>query len=96
MIRELLDAHYLRPYPENCRGPVANIDLDMLDADVVGLASQYVEHGALSEHQLPIMQDCLDDANRVLPFLAGDAHVYFAGVRDIAAAVLGEAYREAI
>jgi hypothetical protein len=88
MIAELLAAHYGRPYPAGYRDQIANADLEMLDADVVGLASQYLEHGALTAHQLPIMRGCLEDAERVLPLLEGEAREYFTGVRDLAAAVM--------
>ena len=43
MMRELLEAHCKRPYPAGADLPVANVDLDMLDADVVALASHYLD-----------------------------------------------------
>jgi hypothetical protein len=93
MIRELLEAHYKRPYPAKSHAPVADVDLEMLDADAVGLTSQYLDHRSLSEHQLAIMRGCLADADRVLPLLEGDAHDYFGGVRDLAAAVFADVHR---
>jgi hypothetical protein len=94
MIRELLEAHYSRPYPPGGHTPVANVDLEMLDADVAALASHYLDHHALTEHQLPIMHGCLDEAGRVLPLLEGEAQAYFAAVRDLAAAVIAAIDRE--
>jgi hypothetical protein len=87
-IGELLNAHYTRPYPPHAHIPTGNADLEMLDADVVGLASVYLEQGSLSEHSLPIMRACLLEAQRVLPLLVGETRTYFEGVRDLAAAVL--------
>src|SRR5262249_49777669 len=94
MIHTLLEAHYKRPYPPGAHAPVANVDLEMLDADVAGLASYYVDHRNLTAHQLPIMRGCLEEADRVIPLLNGEAQVYFAGVRDLAAAVLADMDRE--
>jgi len=94
MLRSLLEAHYQRQYPRGAHAPVASVDLQMLDADVAALASHYVDHRHLTEHQLPIMRGCLEDAERVVPLLQGEAQVYFAGVRDLAAAVLADMNRE--
>ena len=94
MIRELLETHYKRPYPSAGHTPIANVDLEMLDADVAGLAAQYLDHRALTEHQLPIMRGCLEDAEQVVPLLQGEARFYFEGVRDLAAAVLADIDRE--
>ena len=94
MIRTLLEAHYRRPYPPDDHAPVASVDLEMLDADVAALVSHYLEHRTLTEHQLPILRGCLDEAERVMPLLHGEAQVYFAGVRDLAAAVLADIDRE--
>ena len=94
MIRDLLEAHYRRPYPAGGHTPVGNVDLEMLDADVAALASHYLDHHTLTEHQLPIMRGCLGEAERVLPLLEGEAGAYFAGVRDLAAAVIADIDRE--
>ncbi len=88
MIDELLAAHYGRPYPSAYRTQIADADIELLDADVVGLASQYLEHGSLTQHQVAMMRGCLEDVERVLPQLSGEAREYFRGVRDLAAGVL--------
>ena len=90
MIRRLLNAHCERPYPPGAHVPVGNSDLEMLDADVVGLTGVYLKHGSLSEHSLPIMRACLEEAEQVLPLLAGETRTYFEGIRDLAAAVLAD------
>lgn len=90
MIRTLLEELEHRKYPMEDRAQIENADLEMLDADVVGLTSQYLDSGALGEFQLPILRACLEDAERVLPSLGGAARSYFEQVRDLAAAVLHE------
>ena len=89
MIAELLDAHLASSFPAGKRGDaVSGIDLVLLDADVAGLASSYLAHGALSESQRLILEGCLNDADRVVSGLSGEAGVYFARVRELAASVL--------
>jgi len=75
-----------RPYPDGAHGAVANVHLDLLDADVAGLVSQLVQHGALTDVQWSILEGCLADADRVLPELDGEVRDYFDQVRTLAAA----------
>ena len=86
MIAELLKQHFARPYPEHDLLPDA--DLELLDADVVGLATSYLDAGRLNEHQVSMLRRCFVEAGAVAPKLQGDARTYFDGVRSIAAAVL--------
>lgn len=89
MIVELLEAHDAAPFPAECRGAeIAAVDLMVLDADVVGLATSYLAAGRLGEAQRLILEGCVTDAERVLPHLDSGARSYFVGVREIAAAVL--------
>ena len=41
MIRELLEAHYKRPYPAESHAPVADVDLEMLDGRCAQLATEH-------------------------------------------------------
>ena len=92
MIVELLEAHYTAPFPAEYRGAeIAAVDLMVLDADVVGLATSYLAAGRLGEAQRLILDGCVTDAERVLPHLDGGARSYFASVRELAAAVLDAA-----
>ena len=96
MIDQLLQAHYQLPYPDGFRIQLANVDLEMLDAEVAGLASSFVEQGRLTAHQLPILRGCLAEAERILPLLDGPAREYFFGLRDLAAEVLKQSGASAV
>jgi len=86
MIEQLLQQHFALPYPGHDLLP--DSDLELLDADVVGLATSYLHGRSLSEQESGMLRRCLVEAEAIVPRLHGDAQVYFEGVRAIAAAVL--------
>ena len=86
MIEQLLQQHFALPYPGHDLLP--DSDLELLDADVVGLATSYLDEGSLKEHESGMLRRCLVELEAIVPRLQGDAQVYFKGLRAIAAAVL--------
>jgi hypothetical protein len=91
MIAQLLQQHFALPYPGHDLLP--DSDLELLDADVVGLATSYLNEGGLNEHELPMLRRCLVETEAIVPRLHGEARAYFEGVRAIAAAVLQDVDR---
>ena len=86
MIAQLLREHFALSYPGHDLLPDANLEL--LGADVVGLATSYLDEGRLTDQALQILRRCVIQADTIVPQLEGEARTYFEGVRAIAVAVL--------
>jgi hypothetical protein len=91
MIAEFLENHLNTPFPPGAHGlDLPNVDLELLDADVVGIAQAYLKEGRLSREQRDILAACIGDIRRIIAQLPGDTHEYFARLHALAVAVLDE------
>jgi len=85
----LLTDHLAAAYPRGVEVP--NSDLEMLDADVAGLATTYRDRGFLTAEQSEILRACAGELRRIGPNLSGGARDYFVRLAELADRVLEEA-----
>ena len=79
-----------RPFPAGYNSEeIKGVDLIMLDTYVASCISTFIgNHGKLDQCRVAILQECLSDLDLVVPLLEGEAHSYFAELRDITRHVL--------
>jgi hypothetical protein len=91
MIAEFLESHLNAPFPPGAHElQLADVDLEMLDADVVGLAESYLKAGRLAPEQRDILEGCVADLRRVFAELPDEMRDYFARLHALGVAVLTE------
>ncbi len=91
MITEFLERHLNAPFPPGAHElHLADVDLELLDADVVGLAQSYLKAGQLVPEQREILEGCVADLRRIIAALPEDMRDYFARLHALAVVVLSE------
>ena len=90
-VRDLVATHGAAPYPSELVGSaeVGGVALILLDADITGFATTFLENGgALRPDQWRMLRDCAADARTVVPQLTGEAWVYFGRLYALSQALL--------
>jgi hypothetical protein len=91
MIAEFLESHLSAPFPPGAHElPLPGVDLEMLDADVVGLAQSYLRAGRLAPEKREILAGCIADLRRTIAALPEEMRDYFARLHALAVVVLNE------
>jgi hypothetical protein len=91
MIVEFLESHLNAPFPPGAHElHLGDVDLELLDANVVGLAQSYLKGGRLVPEQREILEGCVGDLRRIVAALPEDMRDYFARLHALAVAVLSE------
>jgi hypothetical protein len=91
MIAEFLESHLNAPFPPGARDlQGTDLDLDLLDANVVGLAESYLKAGQLTPEQRDILEAGVADLRGVASRLPEGMQDYFGRLHALAVAVLKE------
>jgi hypothetical protein len=91
MIVEFLESHLKAPFPPGAHDfHFGDVDVEVLDAEVVGLAQSYLKAGRLAPEQREILEGCVADLRRIVAALPDDTRDYFARLHALAVAVLSE------
>jgi hypothetical protein len=91
MIAEFLESHLSTPFPQGAHElRLTGVELEMLDADVVGLAQSYLQAGRLAPEQREILASCIADLRRTIGVLPEEMRDYFARLHALAVAVHSE------
>ncbi len=85
----LLREHLAAPYPHGVE--VSDADLEMLDADVAGLATSYRDRRHLTVEQSEILRGCAQELHRIDASLPGGSRDYFRRLAALADALIAEA-----
>ena len=95
MIAKLWSDHYAAPFPKECAGEqIEDIDLVLLDADVTGCISVFLQNGGKLDHwRTAILGLCYRHLAIVVRNLSGEAQGYFWRLETLAGLVL-EAVRD--
>jgi hypothetical protein len=89
MIAEFLESHLNAPFPPGAQElQLPGVDLEMLDADVVGLAQSYLQAGRLAPEQREILAGRIADLRRIVGVLPEEMRDYFARLHALAVVVL--------
>jgi hypothetical protein len=89
LISELWQEHLTAPFPKGFRGKdVSGIDFVLLDANIAGCVSTFLERGALNLYQLSILGLSYRDASHVVPILNEEGAEYFWRLERLAELVL--------
>jgi hypothetical protein len=90
-VRRALVDHTAAPFPVRLGGEeIAGVEVVMLDADVAGCVAIWLGNkGSLDDERRRVLQERLDDLDRVLPLLdVPSEREYFERLRRLAASVL--------
>ena len=91
MIAEFLESHLNAPFPRGAHDlQLGDVDLELLDADVVGLAQSYLRSGRLAPDQREILEAVVANLRAVIAELPEEMRDYFARLHALAVAVLSE------
>jgi hypothetical protein len=91
MIAEFLESHLNAPFPPGAHElHLPDVDLEVLDAEVVGLAQSYLKSGRLAPEQREILVGCIADLRRIIAELPEEVRGYFARLHALAMVVLDE------
>jgi hypothetical protein len=91
MIAEFLENHMNAPFPPGAHElDIPGVELELLDADVVGLAQSYLRQARLTAEQQGILNTSVEELRRVLPELPQEMRDYFARLHALAMSVLNE------
>jgi hypothetical protein len=89
LIEELWQEHRAAPFPKGFRGKDVNgIDFVVLDSQIAGCVSAFVERGKLSNYQTAMLGLAYRNATYVLPLLNEDGAEYFWRLERLAELVL--------
>jgi hypothetical protein len=91
VIAEFLESHLNAPFPPGAHDlHLPDVELEMLDADVVGLAQSYLRAGRLAPEHRKILAGCIGDLRRIIAALPEEMRDYFARLHALAVVVLNE------
>ena len=85
----LLREHLAAPYPRGVDVP--DLDLEMLDADVAGLATSYRDSRHLTVEQSKILRSCAEELHRIEADIPAKGRDYFRRLAALADALIEEA-----
>lgn len=89
LINELWQEHLAAPFPKDFRGKDVNkIDFVMLDANIAGCVSTFLDRGTLDLYQLAMLGLSYRDVSYVVPVLNEEGAVYFWRLERLAELVL--------
>ena len=89
LIEELWQEHLAAAFPEGLRAKDVNgIDLVLLDANIAGCVSTFVERGKLNNYQSAMLGLSYRDASFVIPILNEEGVAYFWRLERLAELVL--------
>lgn len=78
LIEQLWQEHIAAPFPQALRGKGINgIDFVVLDANIAGCITTFVERGKLNTYQLAMLGLSYRDTSFVVPILNEDGAAYF-------------------
>ncbi|MGC5021684.1 hypothetical protein [Micromonospora sp. DT47] len=91
-VADLWETHLQAPFPSRLRGTeVAGVDMVMLDADVAGCVSSWLQNrGSLDARRRRVLASCQEQLIRVIPVLADQEAAYYRRLHDMAALVSAE------
>ena len=96
LIDELWQEHLAASYPKGFRGKDVNgIDLGLLDANIAGCVSTFIERGTLDLYQSAMLGLSYRDASYVVPILNEEGAAYFWRLERLAELVLKAVARKA-
>jgi hypothetical protein len=82
-------AHLAAAFPAAARGrEVGGVDLVMVDTYAAGCIQTFVDTGSLDARRREVLRGCVDDLERTVPSLVGDASTYFARLLDLGRSIL--------
>lgn len=92
-VAELWKAHREAAFPGRLRGTdVAGVEMVMLDSDVVGCVSTWLDNGgAVEDRWWDVLATCERQLERVVPELSGYEASYYRRLLDMTALVLDTA-----
>jgi hypothetical protein len=77
------------PFPSERGKEIKGIDLVLIDADTIGIASKFIAHkGHLSIEELKILENCFVELKTIVPHLEKNERQYFASLRQLAKEML--------
>ena len=86
---ELWEEHLAAPFPKRLRGKDINgIDFVMLDADIAGCVSSFLEERKLTLYQTAILGISYQQASRVVSLLSDEEAAYYARLERLAGLLL--------
>lgn len=89
LINDLWQEHLKAPFPKKLRGKDINgIDFVVLDADIAGCVSTFLERGNLSVYQTAILGLSYQQASFIIPVLNKEGAAYFWRLERLAELVL--------
>lgn len=89
LIEELWQEHLAAPFPKGLRGKDVNgIDFVLLDANIAGCVSTFIERGKLNAYQMAMLGLSYRDANFIVPILNEEGAAYFWRLERLAELVL--------
>jgi spore coat protein CotH len=88
-INELWQEHLATPFPKRLRGKDINgIDFVMLDADIAGCVSSFLEEGKLNLYQTAMLGLSYQRASHVVSLLSDEEAAYYERLERLAELVL--------
>ncbi len=88
-IRQSWEAWTRRPFPGGIRGlEIEGVDLTLLDTLASGCIKTYVDAGYLDPERVDVLQGCMNDLDRTVSRLTGDASEYLVELQRLGRAVL--------
>lgn len=88
-INSLWHEHYKLPFPEGLGGREVNgIDLVLLDSDIAGCVSTFIDRGDLDTWRAAVLGLCYRDCSFVCSVINNDAAEYFRRLESMAGLVL--------
>jgi hypothetical protein len=89
LISELWQEHLTTPFPKGFRAKdVSGIDFVVLDADIAGCVSTFVERGNLNLYQTAVLGLSYQRASYIVPILNEEGAAYFWRLERLAELVL--------
>jgi hypothetical protein len=89
LISDLWQEHLTKPFPKGFRGKdVSGIDFVLLDANIAGCVSTFLERGTLNLYQVSVLGLSYRDASHVISILNEEGAEYFWRLERLAELVL--------
>jgi len=85
-LAKLWSDHLDAAFPPDCRArDIDGIDLIMLDADIAGCVSTFLERKhSLDPRRIVILEDALQDVRHIIPHLSPSAAAYYQRLEQLA------------
>lgn len=84
-IKTIFDRLYKEPFPSEGGKEVLSVDLVLIDADTMGLVSQFIGNkGHLKVDKIKMLERCYADLKTIVPQLDKNEKQYFASLKQLA------------